>query len=209
MRTTSASGLSYEADGVGHALVLIHGGLVDSSMWDDQFAEFAQHYRTVRYDLRGSGQSATPNSTYSDFHDLFEFLQSLGIERAYLMGSSGGAAVAIDCALRYPQLVDALLLVAPGVSGYTWSQATLQLGTEFSAYLQAGDLPRAVEARLRMLIDGPFRTPKQVDPMVRQRVGAMIAQALARLHMDDGSQPLEPPAVTRLSEIAAQASCIW
>ena len=49
--------LYYEMAGKGRALVLIHGGAVDRRAWDDQFPEFSQHYRTIRYDTRGSGKS--------------------------------------------------------------------------------------------------------------------------------------------------------
>jgi 3-oxoadipate enol-lactonase len=113
--------LYYEAGGTGQALILIRGGLVDSRMWDAQFAVFAQHYRTVRYDLRGNGQSAMPSGDYTDYEDLFQLLQFLEIRQARLLGSSGGAALAIDFTLQHSELVAALTLVAPGVNGYTWS----------------------------------------------------------------------------------------
>ena len=46
-----------EVAGEGHALVLNHGGLVDNHLWDDQFYEFTQHFKVVRYDMRGFGYS--------------------------------------------------------------------------------------------------------------------------------------------------------
>jgi pimeloyl-ACP methyl ester carboxylesterase len=49
--------LYYEEAGNGHPLLLIHGGLVHSDMWDDQFEAFAQHFRVIRFDLRGFGKS--------------------------------------------------------------------------------------------------------------------------------------------------------
>jgi hypothetical protein len=45
--------LYYEMAGRGRAVVFVHGGLVDSRLWDDQFRDFAGHYRVTRYDLRG------------------------------------------------------------------------------------------------------------------------------------------------------------
>ena len=49
--------LYYEVAGEGHPLVLIHGLLLDRRSWDKQFAEFAQRYKVVRFDLRGYGDS--------------------------------------------------------------------------------------------------------------------------------------------------------
>ena len=42
----------------------------------------------------------------------------LGIERAYIMGVSGGGALAIDFTLEHPEMVDALIPVTAGVSGF-------------------------------------------------------------------------------------------
>ncbi len=199
--TVNGTRLYYEAAGLGRTLVLIHGGLVDSRMWDDQFAVFAQQYHTVRYDLRGNGKSTMPSGDYTDYEDLFLLLQSLNIQRAFLLGSSGGAALAIDFTLQHPEVVEALVLVAPGINGYPWSAETLELASDFIAHWQAGDIPRAVESRLRMLTDGPHRPPHHVNPVVREQVGEMIAHVLVLPRADGAPQPLDPPAMTRLSEI--------
>lgn len=193
--------LYYETEGTGQALILIHGGLVDSRMWDDQFSVFAHQYHTARYDLRGTGKSAMSAGDYSDRDDLFHLLLFLGIEHIYLLGSSGGAALAIDFTLQHPEMVGAIIVAAPGLSGYTWSAETLQMADDFISYWQAGDIPKAVEARLRMLTDGPHRQSHDVNRAVRERVGEMIAHALTLPQTDYASQALEPPAMPRLSEI--------
>src|SRR2546421_4086278 len=120
--------LYYEVAGAGHPFVLVHGHLLDRRSWDEQFAVFAQRYRVVRYDQRGFGDSGliTPGEPYSDRQDLYALMQFLGIERAYLMGVSGGGALAIDFTLEHPEMVDALIPVAAGVSGYRPSEARIQ-----------------------------------------------------------------------------------
>src|SRR5690348_15385161 len=60
MAPVNGTKLYYEMTGKGKTVVLIHGGLVDSRLWDDQFKEFAGHYLVIRYDLRGFGKSAFP-----------------------------------------------------------------------------------------------------------------------------------------------------
>jgi pimeloyl-ACP methyl ester carboxylesterase len=57
--------LYYEIAGSGRPLVLLHAGLMDCRMWDDQFSDFAQHYRVIRYDLRGYGKPDWPAAPYA------------------------------------------------------------------------------------------------------------------------------------------------
>ena len=79
--------LYYELAGAGHPLVLIHGFTLDTRMWDDQFAVFAQEYQMLRYDLRGFGKSALPTGgSYAHTDDLKALLDSLHIAHASFLG---------------------------------------------------------------------------------------------------------------------------
>ena len=109
--------LSYEIVGKGPAVILIHGGLVDSRLWDDQMKDFSKQYRVVRYDLRGFGKSADATEPFSHIEDLRALLDFLKIERATLVGLSLGGIIAADFALEYPQRVHRLVLVGPGLRG--------------------------------------------------------------------------------------------
>lgn len=80
--------LYYEMMGEGHPLVLIHGGYMDRRMWDDQFAVFAEHYRVIRYDVRGFGKSELLQVPYSDTEDRYTLLTALGVKKTYLLGLS-------------------------------------------------------------------------------------------------------------------------
>lgn len=55
----------YELAGRGHALVLLHEGIADCTMFDDQFEVLTDHYRVLRLDLPGFGRSAVPTVPYS------------------------------------------------------------------------------------------------------------------------------------------------
>ena len=109
--------LSYEIVGQGPAVILIHGGLVDSRLWDDQMNDFSKQCRVVRYDLRGFGKSADASEPFSHIEDLRALLDFLKIERATLVGLSLGGIIAADFALEYPERVDRLVLVGPGLRG--------------------------------------------------------------------------------------------
>lgn len=194
--------LYYEVAGTGHPLVLIHGGLVDRRLWDDQFAVFAQHYQVIRFDIRSFGDSApitAETPPYSLEEDLYILLKFLGIEKTYVLGLSMGGAMAIDFTLMYPEMVDALIPVAMGLSGFEGEDPW----TEVDEALKRGDVAQAVELTLRMWTDGPLRTPDQVDPAVREKVRAMTTRNFEHLEEENATQPrtLEPPAISRLSEI--------
>ena len=59
--------LYYEVGGEGRSLVLLHDGLLDRRVWDDQFVDFARLYRTVRYDRRGTVSRPRPTGRSPTF----------------------------------------------------------------------------------------------------------------------------------------------
>jgi pimeloyl-ACP methyl ester carboxylesterase len=109
--------LYYEMEGKGPAVVLVHGGLVDSRLWNDQMKTFAKHHRVVRYDLRAMGRSAAAPQPFSHIEDLRALMDFLKIERATLVGLSLGGIIAADFALEHPERVDRLVLVGAGLRG--------------------------------------------------------------------------------------------
>ena len=198
--------LYYEVEGEGHPFVMVHGGLVDRRLWDEQFDAFAQHYKMIRFDMRGFGDSGLYKADMPPFRlddDLYELLRFLGIEKPYVMGLSMGGAVAIDFTLAHPEMVDALMPVAMGLSGFKGDESNKPLWMEIDATFKAGELEQAAELSTRMWTDGPVRTPDQVDPAVRARIKAMALRNYQRPDDVEGPEPLEPepPAISRLAEI--------
>ncbi|MFI5271894.1 MAG: alpha/beta fold hydrolase [Ktedonobacterales bacterium] len=203
--------LYYEVAGEGHPLVLLHAGIADSRMWDDQFTEFARRYRVLRFDFRGFGKSGIPPQAYSMRGDLYELLRQLDIQRAHLIGVSMGGGIAIDVALERPELVSALIPVGPGVSGM--SEATpeeIAYFEQVEAAIAAGDIERANEMETHVWVDGLHRTREQGPANVRERIYAMNAISFANLAASEQAKtlPLDPPAVGRLGTITAPTLAI-
>jgi 3-oxoadipate enol-lactonase len=203
----NGTSLYYEVAGEGHPLVLSHGGLVDNHLWDNQFHEFAQHFKVVRYDIRGYGESGMLKNgmePYSMERDMYGLLKFLGIEKTYVLGLSMGGALDIDFTLQYPEMVDALITVGAGLSGYEGDDPE-ELKAKFAEMEEAfksGDIARSVEISLQIWTDGPNRTPEQVDAQVRERVKAMTTRNYKRGDDEEVEpQHMEPPAAGRLSEI--------
>jgi 3-oxoadipate enol-lactonase len=200
----SGAPLYYEVAGAGPVLVLLHEGIADSRMFDDQFSPLAEHARVVRYDLHGFGRSGVPTQPYSHHGALRELLAYLGIERATLLGMSLGGEIAIDFTLTYPEMVDGLMPVAAGVGGWVPTDAANVLFAPLAEAFQTGDFPRAIDLSVRMWVDGPGRAPDAVDPAIRERVRGWYTAVLNRSR--EGNRPpeqLDPPAIGRLSEIHA------
>ena len=194
----------YEVAGTGPPLVLLHAGVADGRFWDDQFATFARHYRTMRYDLRGFGRSAMPPGRFSQHDDLAGLLDFLAVEQAIVVGVSYGGKVAIDFALVYPQRVTALVLGAPSIGGAAPTERMLEFWEEEETAVDQGDIDTAVELNLRLWVDGVHRQPDEVDQQVRQKVGQMQREIfLMDVPEDVAEVRLEPVAYGRLAVITA------
>jgi pimeloyl-ACP methyl ester carboxylesterase len=193
-----------EVAGEGPALALVHEGICDSRMWDGQWASYARRFRVFRGDLRGFGRTPLEAGRYSNARDLIEALELHDLERVALIGVSLGGRVALEVGLARPDLVRALVLVAPGLPGHDWSTETVAGWAEEEAALEAGNLEAAVEVVLRMWVDGPRRGPDEVDPEIRARVGEMQRRALElQLPVGDGAEEelLVPDLAERLGEV--------
>lgn len=194
--------LYYEVSGDGHPLLLLHEGIADSRMWDEQVPAFAEHYRVIRYDIPGFGRSEIPARAFAEYELTAKLLRFLGVAQAYVIGASFGGRIALEFTLTHPEMVDALVLLAPSVGGETPSAEVQRFNAEEEEALERGDLAAATEINLRMWVDGPRRTPEQVNPLVRERVRAMQMHAFT-IPIPEGADEiwLEPPAITRLKEI--------
>ncbi len=87
------------------------------AMWDAQADALAEHFRVVRYDTRGHGGSPVPDGPY-DIDDLADdlvaLLDTLGLEKAHVVGLSLGGMTAMRLAARHPERVDRLVVLCTG-----------------------------------------------------------------------------------------------
>jgi pimeloyl-ACP methyl ester carboxylesterase len=194
--------LYYEAMGKGPAVVLVHGGLVDSRLWDGQMKPLSKHFRVVRYDIRGYGRSAAPTGEYYPHEDLRALLDYLKIDKATLVGLSLGGIVSADFALEYPARVERLVLAGAGLRGaklppdekaanarrVAASEGMKRYFEEFlKSDMLAGvrDRPAAREAMRNMMVenykaDAYIRAglPQSPEPPTAQRLGQIKAPTL-------------------------------
>ena len=169
--------LYYEVGGEGQPLVLLHDGLLDRRVWDDQFVTFARHYRTIRYDRRGYGKSSLPDRPFSDISDLHRLLRHLDINEAYLLGMSNGGKVALEFALKHPEMVAALVLVGPNLRAYRPSEEKQRRISEILYVARE----RGAEAGVEAWMEDPFYPPAKDKPAARERVRRIARENLPRL----------------------------
>ena len=120
-----ANGLRFhvEDQGAGSPVVLLHGFPDTSRLWRRQVeALVAAGYRAIAPDLRGRGRSERPPAV-ADYalslvvQDVVGIMDSLGVERAHIVGHDWGAGVAWLLASLRPDRVDRLVAISVGFPG--------------------------------------------------------------------------------------------
>ena len=123
--------LFYESASKGTNIVLLHDGMVNNRIWDEQFPMLTKTYRVVRYDRRGYGKSSDPETKFSNINDLNQLFIQLKIDKAIIFGMSSGGRLAIDFTLTYPEKVTGLVLVGAVVSGFGYTSHMNTRGGHF------------------------------------------------------------------------------
>ena len=105
--------LHYQEKGKKEPFILLHGNGEDGSYFKNQIEFFSHRYRVIAVDTRGHGKSprGTAPFTMEQFaRDLQDFMTSLDISGAIILGFSDGANIAMKFAMKYPDRVKALIL---------------------------------------------------------------------------------------------------
>jgi 3-oxoadipate enol-lactonase len=108
--------LYYEETGTGNPLLLVNGQGQDHTSWGGIRDDFANHYRVIVSDHRGTGQSDKPGeppySVNGFAQDAIALLDHLGIERTHVYGYSMGGRISQWLAIDHGERVGALVLGA-------------------------------------------------------------------------------------------------
>lgn len=118
MTTRMIRGCSYfvEEHGTGQETVIfIHGLFMSGRAWHNQVLALRSRYRCVEYDLRGHARSGSPPGGYDLDNLADDLIQMIEVSRyapAHLVGCALGASVAMRVAIKRPELVQSLVLLA-------------------------------------------------------------------------------------------------
>lgn len=108
--------INYVFEGHGDKTIVFVHGLMDSlEYWRRLSSSLNDEYRTLIYDIRGHGDSPLGDDAFNIdtlVDDLYNLFLKLGIEKASLVGLSMGGNIVLSFAIRYPDLVDKIVLMS-------------------------------------------------------------------------------------------------
>jgi pimeloyl-ACP methyl ester carboxylesterase len=117
--------IHYAVSGSGDAIVMLPGWTQDMSIWEREAEALSARYRVIRMDRRGYGRSTGHADPTADPADVLALLDSLGIQRATILGLSAGAGAAVSFGRAYPDRTDRLVLYGLGpIEGFPGSGST-------------------------------------------------------------------------------------
>jgi pimeloyl-ACP methyl ester carboxylesterase len=134
MSTVAINGteIYFEDTGSGRPVLLIHGMCGDASVWSDQVRRLDGQFRCVAYDRRGHSRSplGSIQQRTVELHadDAAALIRSLNLAQCLVIGSSGGARIALDLVRRYPSLLSGAILSEPPVLTLLPKDATTMIG---------------------------------------------------------------------------------
>jgi pimeloyl-ACP methyl ester carboxylesterase len=156
--------LYVEQTGEGPSIVFVHGMCGDAAVWADQVGRLRGRFRCTSYDRRGHTRSPrTDTSETVELHadDLAGLIEALDLAPTIVVGSSGGARVALDLLRRHSHLVRGAVLSEPPVAGLAPDLFQAMIGAVAPSVRQAAEVegPRAaVDAFFAAVCPGLWST---------------------------------------------------
>ncbi len=176
--------LYYEEHGAGAPILGIHGAGSSAAFWSEAAAKLAKHGRTIVYDRRGCSRSERPEPYTTNVHeqadDAAALIEALDAVPAVVIGRSYGGAVALDLALRYPDLVRALVQLE-GDAGLSLSETAMRELAEVQEKIFAAaqaDIGSVAETVVRAVAgDAPWEgLPDEAKQILAANGAATVAE---------------------------------
>jgi pimeloyl-ACP methyl ester carboxylesterase len=189
MATARVNGIEidYQDTGRGRPILLTHGHLSSRTAWEGQHRALADRYRVISWDIRGHGQTVSPDdpAQYSldlTVADIRALLGHLGLERAVIGGLSLGGYVSLAFYLQHPEMVDALVICDSG-PGYRNAEARAQWNERAFS--------RAAELEAKGLESLESRSREVRESRSRHRSAQALAHATRGILAQQGSTVID------------------
>ena len=164
--------------------VLLIAGLGDpAEAWMFQQEELSSRYRTIAFDNAGVGRSPlpdTPLTVEGMADDAAAILDELGIDRADIVGFSGGSVTAQELAIRHPERVRSLVLMGTFGKGDRYFDAAVRM---FSWMMDVAPDPKAfLEAFYLWIYTAEAHDNGFVDQLIEEALAFPHQQSQESMH---------------------------
>jgi 3-oxoadipate enol-lactonase len=196
----------YNRNGKGEALLLLHAGLQDRTMWKHQVTDLSKDFEVITIDLPFHGETSGVDTVILVADVIKTVLDSLGIAKASVAGLSMGSVAAQDFVIAYPDRVNKTILLAAGINGYDRDHkvdsVNINWFLDMRAALDAKDTAEAARAFTRAWAEGIYRSGDSLKAPVSRFVYNKTLETIKKFKMQHW--PLlqqNPPAIDKLSLI--------
>jgi triacylglycerol lipase len=201
--------IAYLEGGKGEPLVLLHGIGADKDSFTPVAAHLTQHFQVIAIDLPGFGDSTRqPEASYAvgaQVDRLHHIVETLGLRRFLLGGSSMGGQIAASYAARFPEEVTALWLLAPAGVGSAKPTRVKEIFEESGRALLFARTPDEFPEVIRLVCDRPPWMPSSVVQVLGERSACDYA-----LHSRILREILDEPALEdRMRGSKVPALVVW
>jgi pimeloyl-ACP methyl ester carboxylesterase len=166
--------------GKGRPLIVLNGFAATSADWDPSFIDrLASSNELILVNNRGIGGSTDHGGPFDIAKladDVARVIETLGIQRASVMGWSMGGFIAQAFAVKYTDRIDKLVLLSTDAGG---NEADLASPDVWSALVETSGTPNEQARRLFFLL-----FPNDVAESFYRRFAHIVAAARARLSVD-------------------------
>ena len=152
--------IAFRRAGDGPPLLLLHGGMSDSRVWQDQLEDLSDECTVVAWDAPGCGESSDPPETFRlpNYADcLAGFIAEVGLARPHVLGHSFGGGLALELYHRHPDIPSSLVL-AGAYAGWAGSLA-----------------PDEVQERLQLALSMADQLPIRIEP---ESIPGLLSKAM-------------------------------
>ena len=196
--------IHFKHGGAGEAILFLHGGYLDLDSWDDQVPFFINHnFMTIRYSEIGHGRTVSTKKPGYGFEIIDQLLDSLSIHKIHLVGLSWGAVLAVDYALNFPDKVEKLALISPGLNGWEYFQDSIASENYLlrQKAIRQNDTMLATTLFHQNWVVGPRRTIDDIDADFSQKSFDMITRTMKNHWLVNWSELDTNVAINRLHHI--------
>lgn len=186
------------------ALLLIHQGVANLRMWDEQVDAFARDRFVIRADSRGFGRTESDGAAYRPAADIRALLDALDVVAVTIIANSQGGNFAFDFAVESPERVRGLMTIGSACSGFPELQLAPDEKAQFDELWTLAEAQDWAALGRRMVEVWNLRTGENgvaLDPAFVERAYALNAVNAAHPGFPPETIASEPSAFERLDAL--------